>query len=78
MNKENIMDVIQSYKDEINQISSELIQVKELKLEIPEITKAAELRLGYLHDKKYFYEIKANAWGLIESTGEQVLSEYDM
>lgn len=78
MNKENIMDIIQSYKDEINQISSELIQVKELKLEIPETTKAAELRLGYLHDKKYLYEIKANAWGLIESTSEQVLSEYDM
>lgn len=78
MNKENIMNIIQSYKDEINQISSELIQIKELKLEVPEVTKAAQLRLGYLHNKKYFYEIKANAWGLIESNSEQVLSEYDM
>lgn len=45
LNKDNIMDIIQSHKDEINEISSELI--------------------------------KAKAWGLIGTTDEQIIGEYD-
>lgn len=78
LNKENIMDIIQSHKAEINEISSELIKVKELGLEIPELTKAAQNRLAYLYDNKYRYEIQAKAWGLIGTTGEQILGEYDV
>jgi len=78
LNKENIMDIIQSHKDEINEISSELIKAKELGLDIPELTKAAQNRLAYLYDNKYRYEIQAKAWGLIGVTGEQILVEYDV
>lgn len=78
LNKENIMDIIQSHKAEINEISSELIKAKELGLDIPELTKAAQNRLAYLYDNKYRYEIQAKAWGLIGTTGEQILGEYDV
>lgn len=71
LNKENIMDIIQSHNNEINEISSELIKAKELGLDIPELTKAAQNRIGYLYANKCRYEIQAKAWGLIgETTGE--------
>lgn len=79
INKENIMDIIQSHKAEINEISSELIKAKELGLDIPELTKIAQIRLEYLYDKKYRYEVQAKAWGLIDWINwEPVPSEYDM
>lgn len=78
LNKDNIMDIIQSHKDEINEISSELIKAKSLGVGIPELTKAAQSRLAYLYDNKYRYEMQAKAWGLIGTTGEQILGEYDV
>lgn len=78
LNKDNIMNIIQSHKDEIDEISSELIKVKSLGLDIPELTKAAQSRLVYLYDNKYRYEIQAKAWGLIGTTGEQILGDYDV
>lgn len=78
LNKDNNMDIIQSHKDEINEISSELIKAKSLGLDIPELTKVAQNRLAYLYDNKYRYEIQAKACGLIQTTGEQILGEYDV
>lgn len=78
LNKDNIMDIIQSHKVEINEISSELIKAKSMRLDIPELTKAAQSRLAYLYDNKYRYEMQAKAWGLIGTTDEQILGEYDV
>lgn len=78
LNKDNIMDIIQSHKDEINEISSEIIKAKSLGLDIPELTKAAQSRLAYLYDNKYRYEMQAKAWGLIGTTDEQIIGEYDV
>ena len=72
------MDIIQSHKAEINEISSELIKAKVLGANIPKLTKIAENRLAYLHDNKYRYEMQAKAWGLIGTTDEQILGEYDV
>lgn len=78
LNKENIMDIIKYHKDEINKISNELVKAEELGLDIPELTKAAQNKLAYLHDNKYRYEMQAKAWGLITSIDEPVVSEYDL
>lgn len=78
LNKDNIMDIIQSHKAEINEISIELIKAKELGVKIPRLTKIAENRLAYLYDNKYRYEMQAKAWGLLGSTDKQVSSEYDV
>lgn len=78
LNKDNIMDIIQSHKDEISDISNELIKAKVLGINIPVLTKIAENRLAHLYDNKHRYEIQAKAWGLIGVTGEQVSSEYNV
>lgn len=78
LNEENIMGIIQSHKDEINEISNELIKAKVLGVNIPKLTKITENRLAYLHDNKYRYEMQAKAWGLLGSTDKQVSSEYDV
>jgi hypothetical protein len=34
--------------------------------------------LAYLYDNKYRYEMQAKAWGLIGTTDEQIIGEYDV
>lgn len=59
-NKENIMDIINDHQKEIDELKSELNEIKS-----ESIKKIVQDKIGYLEDNKYRYELQAKAWGVI-------------
>lgn len=75
--KEQILKIIEDYKEKINQISNELIAVKESGLDTPEDTEVANRQLDYLYDNLERYERQAKVFGWIKLSGDPIYSEYD-
>lgn len=59
-NKENIMDIINGHQKEIDELKSELNEIKS-----ESIKKIVQNEIGYLEDNKYRYELQAKAWDVM-------------
>lgn len=59
-NKENIMDIINDHQKEIDELKSELNEIKS-----ESIKKIVKDKIGNLEDNKYRYELQAKAWGVM-------------
>lgn len=64
MNENNIMEIIASHQEKINQIEKEIEQAEAMGLAIPDLIIAARAELNYLYDNKARFEMQAKAWGL--------------
>ena len=65
MNENNIMEIIASHQEKINQIEKEIEQAEAMGLAIPDLIIAARTELNYLYDNKARFEMQAKAWGLM-------------
>lgn len=59
-NKENIMYIINDHQKEIDELKSELNEIKS-----ESIKKIVQNEIEYLEDNKYRYELQAKAWSMI-------------
>lgn len=65
LNKDNIMEIINSHQREIDDLRHELIHTGS-----SNVRSAIESRLSYLYDNKARFEMQARAWGMIKEDGE--------
>ena len=63
MNENNIMEIIASLQEKIDQIEKEIQQAEAMGLAIPDLI-IARAKLNYLYDIKSRFEMQAKAWGL--------------
>lgn len=65
LNKDNIMEIINSHQREIDDLRHELIHTGS-----STVRSAIESRLSYLYDNQARFKLQAKAWGLIKEESE--------